>query len=80
MEKLFLRPSEVGPLIGFGKTMVYKLIQSGELPSRRIGKSIRVSVAALEKWADEKGVQFAKAIHRRKSPTAHNHRPRKGGK
>jgi excisionase family DNA binding protein len=52
MEKLFVKPSEAADALGLGRSKTYQLIASGTLPSVRIGKSIRVPVEALRRWAD----------------------------
>ncbi len=50
MEKLLLRPTEAADAIGIGRSKVYELLASGELPSIRIGGSVRVPVDALRAW------------------------------
>lgn len=57
MEKLFLRPSEAAEMIGFCRTSIYKLIRQEQIPYCKIGKSLRISVAALEEWAKSKGFE-----------------------
>jgi excisionase family DNA binding protein len=50
MEKLLLRPVEAAEAIGIGRSKVYELLASGELPSIRIGSSIRVPLDQLRSW------------------------------
>ncbi len=50
MEKVLLRVSEVIEATGLGRSKVYELIASGELPSVRIGGTIRVPVVTLHSW------------------------------
>lgn len=50
MEPLLLRPPEVARLLGVSRSRAYELIASGVLPSVRIGRSIRVPLAALRAW------------------------------
>ncbi len=50
MERLLLRPIEAAEAIGVGRSKVYELLASGELPSIRIGASIRVPVDKLREW------------------------------
>jgi len=50
MERLLLRPVEAAEAIGIGRSKVYELLASGELPSIRIGGSVRVPVDALRAW------------------------------
>jgi excisionase family DNA binding protein len=50
MDKLLLRPIEAAEAIGIGRSKIYELLASGELPSIRIGGSVRVPVEALRAW------------------------------
>ena len=50
MEKLLLRPVEAAEAIGIGRSKVYELLASGELPSIRVGASVRVPLDALRAW------------------------------
>jgi excisionase family DNA binding protein len=53
MEKLLLRPVEAAEAIGISRSKIYELLASGELPSVRIGASVRVPVEALRAWIAE---------------------------
>ena len=53
MDKLLLRPTEAAELIGMGRAKTYDLIRTGDLPSVRIGKSIRVPARELRAWVDQ---------------------------
>ena len=57
MERLLLRPSEAAEVLGMGRTKVYELLASGELPSVRIGKSVRVPVEALRRWIQDQTME-----------------------
>lgn len=59
-----LRPGEAAQIVGVGRTTLYKLIKSREIPTCRLGKSIRIPVPALQDWARAKGVEFAAPIAR----------------
>ena len=52
MEKILLKPTEAAETLGIGRTRVYEMLASGELPSIRLGRSIRVPVAALKQWIE----------------------------
>ena len=54
MDKLLLRPTEVAELLGFGRSKLYELLATGELPSIRIGGSVRVPAEALRKWVEQR--------------------------
>lgn len=49
MQKLLLRPEEVGEMIGCSRSRVYQMIRAGELPSVVLpgGRLVRVPAAAL---------------------------------
>lgn len=53
MERLLLRPGEVAEMTGVGKSKCYELIATGEIPSVRIGRSVRVPSDALRRWINE---------------------------
>jgi excisionase family DNA binding protein len=50
MDKLLLRPAEAAELLGVGRSQIYSLLATGELPSVRVGHSVRVPVGALKEW------------------------------
>lgn len=50
---LFLRPVDVAERLSAGKSKIYDMIATGELPSVRIGGMLRVPAAALEKLSRE---------------------------
>ncbi len=43
----FLTPHEVRDFLGLGRDSVYKLIESGELPARRLGQRLFIPKKAL---------------------------------
>ena len=49
-KRLLLRPAETALAIGVSRSKAYELIASGEIPSVRMGKSVRVPLEALQKW------------------------------
>lgn len=53
--KALLTPDpEVMHVTGLGRTTIYKLIATGEIPSVRIGRAVRVPAAALQRWLEER--------------------------
>jgi len=52
LERLLLTPAETAETIGIGRTRIYELLASGELPSVRIGRSIRIPIDCLRTWID----------------------------
>jgi excisionase family DNA binding protein len=49
---LFVDVREAAQLLGFGTTKTWAMVNSGEIPSRRFGKSVRIPLAALRQLAD----------------------------
>jgi excisionase family DNA binding protein len=47
---LLLRVDEAAERLGLGRTKTYELVRSGVLPSLRLGRAVRIPVAALEAW------------------------------
>jgi excisionase family DNA binding protein len=52
MEKLLVKPSEAFKAMSIGRSTGYAMIASGELPSVRIGRAVRVPVDALKQWIE----------------------------
>lgn len=61
VERLLLRPAELGDAIGVSRSRAYALLASGEIPSVRIGGSIRIPVDALKSWVAERATQALNA-------------------
>ena len=58
MDKLLLRVvPDVVESLGLSRSEVYALIQRGEMPAVRIGRSVRVPAAALARWVEERTEQ-----------------------
>lgn len=53
MDRLLLRPEEAAHLLGIGRSRIYALLASGQVPSVRVGRSVRVPVDALQQWLSE---------------------------
>jgi excisionase family DNA binding protein len=50
---MLLRPDEAARMLSIGRSKLYELLSTNVLPTVRIGKSVRVPRAALEKWIEE---------------------------
>lgn len=46
----FLKPDEVGRLLRCGRTKIYELLQTGEIPSYRVGKNRIVRRTEVLAW------------------------------
>ncbi len=56
-QRLLLRIPEVAETLGMGRTKIYEMIATGELPTIRIGRAVRISVTTLQKWVEEREQQ-----------------------
>ena len=53
MDRLLLKPTEVAEMLRIGRSLVYGMLATGEIPSIRVGRCIRVPKASLEKWIND---------------------------
>jgi len=51
-EKLLLKADEVARRLSLGRATVYLMMASGELPTFRKGRAVRVPARALEQWIE----------------------------
>lgn len=54
VEPLLLRAGEAALLLGIGRTKVFEMLATGELPAIRIGRCVRISRDQLERWVVER--------------------------
>jgi prophage regulatory protein len=59
VERLLLRPNEVAESLGISRSRAYELIAAGDIPSVRLGTSIRVSTEALREWVANQDAKTA---------------------
>ena len=60
IERLLIRPVEAFEMIGVSRSTGYALISAGEIPSVRIGRSVRVPVEQLQAWVEQMLTKEAK--------------------
>ena len=53
IERLLYRPAAAADAIGVSRSRIYELIASGEVPSVRVGRTLRVPVDALRRWVEQ---------------------------
>lgn len=53
-EKEYMKVAEVAEFLRIGRSRAYELVGSGEIPSVRIGRSVRVSRRKLEWWLERR--------------------------
>lgn len=58
MEKAFYRVSEVSEIIGLGKSLTYRLVAEGQIPSVWLAgcRSRRVPREALNRWIEQQSL------------------------
>ncbi len=54
VSRLLLDPPEAAASLGLSERTLWSLTQSGEIPSLKIGRLVRYSPAALQRWIDAK--------------------------
>lgn len=50
--RILLKPTEVAEALGCGRTAAYELLNSGEVPIVRLGRSLRVALDDLNEWVE----------------------------
>ncbi|MGB3682757.1 MAG: helix-turn-helix domain-containing protein [Rubrobacteraceae bacterium] len=56
----YLKVPEVAKMLRIARSRAYELVADEEIPSVRIGRSIRVSRGELEKWLEERSYPEAR--------------------
>lgn len=51
-EPMLLTVEDVQNALRLGRTKIYELIRTGQLPVVRIGRSVRIRREALERWLE----------------------------
>ena len=55
MEQLLVKPMSAAEAIGVGRSKMYEMLATGEIPSIRLGpRSIRIPAHALREWLANK--------------------------
>jgi excisionase family DNA binding protein len=49
-----LKVAEVAERLALARSTVYRMMSKGEIPSVKIGGSVRVSARALDEWIEER--------------------------
>ena len=62
VDRILYRPAEAAEAIGVSRSRIYELINSGTIPSIRLGNTVRVPVADLEKWVSDQVAAHAPAL------------------
>lgn len=52
-ERILLTVEETAQKLGIGRTLAWKLVQQGNLPSVRLGRCVRVPREELEAWVKQ---------------------------
>ena len=56
-----LKAAEVAQILNISRSLVYRLMQTGELPSVRLGRALRVNPSDLEQYLASKTFGGAKS-------------------
>lgn len=52
-EKEYMKVPEVAEYLQIGRSRAYELVADGEIPSVKIGRSVRVSRRELKRWLEQ---------------------------
>jgi excisionase family DNA binding protein len=52
-DPLLIRVEEAARLLSLSRSMIYEMMNSGELPSVRCGAARRIPLAALRSWVEQ---------------------------
>ena len=70
MDRMLFRADEVATLLGLCRSKIYEMLATGELPSIKIGRSVRVPADQLREWVevrtaptDDKGTSADSSRH-----------------
>ncbi len=58
-ERLLLRAEDVARRLSLGRATVYLMMASGELPTLRKGRAVRVPERALREWVERRTITGA---------------------
>lgn len=53
-DRLLLKPDEAAAALGISPRSLWGLMNSGEIPSVKIGRSVRYPVADLVRWIEDR--------------------------
>lgn len=51
-ERISLKVHEAAEMVGLSRAMGYLLVTSGEWPHFKVGRAVRIPVAALPEWVE----------------------------
>ena len=57
IQPMLLNVAQVAKLLNLGRTKVYDLIATKQLPVVRFGRAVRVSSASLQRWIEQQEQQ-----------------------
>ena len=52
--KILVKAEEAARLLSLGRGTVYQMMNSGALPTVRMGRAVRVPMDALRRWIEER--------------------------
>ncbi len=51
-QRLLVRPEEAASLLGLGRSTIYELLRTGELPVVHVGRAARIPMRELRRWIE----------------------------
>jgi excisionase family DNA binding protein len=68
--RVYLKVPEVAEVLRIARSRAYELVGSGEIPSVRIGRGVRVGRKELDRWLEEQRQPSARWRYSKKSTIA----------
>lgn len=54
VDRILYRPVEAAEAIGVSRSRIYELVNSGEIPSIKVGNVTRIPVDKLHEWVEQR--------------------------
>ena len=57
LERLLARPAEGAKMLGISRSKIYEMLNAGDLPCLRLGKTWRIPIDELRRWIADKSAR-----------------------
>jgi len=60
-KRTYYTPEELTDILPLGRSVIYRELRAGKIPSIRVGKKFVIPKAAIDRWLDTAGVVTVEA-------------------